>query len=137
LTTRAYYTCSDICLQQPINLCGDTFESNGPYDQWDASNNPKDDREECDDGNNIDGDGCSSTCKVEHTWECMDDPGNDLWGYNSCRPKCGNGIVDPPYLDTDGVTWFTEQCDLGIYNSDGDVYSNACSTTCQKKGITN
>lgn len=67
----------------------------------------------------------------------MDDPGNDLWGYNSCRPKCGNGIVDPPYLMTDGVTWMTEQCDLGIYNNDGDVYSNACSTDCQKKGITN
>lgn len=25
---------------------------------------------ECDDGNNIDGDGCSSECKVEKNWKC-------------------------------------------------------------------
>ena len=30
--TRNYYTCSDICLQQAVDLCGDGFESNGPYD---------------------------------------------------------------------------------------------------------
>jgi hypothetical protein len=66
----------------------------------------------------------------------MDDPGNDLWGLNSCRPKCGNGIVDPPYPAASGVGYFTEQCDLKTYNSDGDVYANSCSTRCQKKGIT-
>jgi len=134
MTTRDYYTCSDICLTQPVYLCGDGYESNGPYDQWDTSLYTKDLREECDDGNNIDGDGCSSTCKVEAEWECMDDPGNDLWGVGSCRPKCGNGIVEAEYPDDDGVSTFYEECDLGSYNSDGDVYAHACSTTCKKKG---
>lgn len=63
----------------------------------------------------------------------MDDPGNDLWGFDSCRPKCGNGIVDDPYAAADGST-FTEECDLGDYNSDEYVYEHACSTDCQKKG---
>jgi hypothetical protein len=66
----------------------------------------------------------------------MDDPGTDLWGVGSCRPKCGNGIVDDPYPDDDGVSTFIEECDLGAYNSDGDVYEHACSSTCKKKGIT-
>ena len=30
--TGEYYTCSDICLQQPVSLCGDGWESNNPYD---------------------------------------------------------------------------------------------------------
>ena len=69
-------------------------------------------------------------------WECMDDPGNDLWGYNSCRPKCGNGILDDPYPALDGST-FTEECDLGTLNdSSGDVYDHACDATCKKRGVT-
>ncbi len=30
--------------------------------------------EECDDGNTIDGDGCSSKCTIEKTWTCSSDP---------------------------------------------------------------
>jgi hypothetical protein len=32
VATRNYYTCSDICQTLSVNLCGDGFESNGPYD---------------------------------------------------------------------------------------------------------
>lgn len=63
----------------------------------------------------------------------MDDPGNDLWGLNSCRPKCGNGIVEAEY-PAQGGGIFYEECDLGSFNSDGDVYAHACSTDCKKKG---
>ena len=127
-------TCSDICLQQSVDLCGDGYESNGPYDQWDTSvYTSKDTREECDDGNNDDLDGCSSTCTVENEWECMDDPGADLWGIGSCRRKCGNGIVEASYPEyTDPSITFYEECDLGDNNNDGDVYYHACSTTCKK-----
>ena len=30
---------------------------------------------ECDDGNQRDGDGCSSSCKLEHGFECSAGPG--------------------------------------------------------------
>ena len=139
LVTREYYTCSDICFSQPVDLCGDGYESNGPYDQWDTALYPdKDTREECDDGNNVDGDGCSHDCKVENEWECMDDPGNDLWGLNSCRPKCGNGIVEASYRNTADDGEFIEECDLGYtFNTDDDeVYDHACSSDCKKRGTT-
>jgi len=62
-----YYTCNDICLRQPIGLCGDGIKSNGPKNT--------DMREACDDGNTISGDGCSSDCKtVEVGYECP------VWG---------------------------------------------------------
>lgn len=140
--TRTYYTCSDICLRQAVDLCGDRYESNGPYAEAGWSLGAKDTREYCDDGNTVNGDGCSSTCTVEPEWECKNDPGTDLWGLQSCRPLCGNGILDDPYPTAAGGTK-TEICDLGTtfngvtgYNNDGDVYANACSTTCEKKGLT-
>jgi len=55
--------------------------------------------EECDDGNNIDGDGCSSTCKIETT-----------------SVVCGNNIVEAG-----------EQCDDGN-TENGDGCSSTCQT---------
>lgn len=80
MVTRNYYTCSDICLQQPVNLCGDGYESNGPYLEAGWTGGAKDNREQCDDGNNNNGDGCSSTCQIENAWECINDAGTALWG---------------------------------------------------------
>lgn len=54
--------------------------------------------EQCDDGNNIDGDGCSAECLIE-----------------TVEPRCGDGILD------DG-----EQCDDGN-NVDGDGCSAECT----------
>ena len=45
--------------------------------------------EECDDGNLIDGDGCSS-CRVDKGWSCSKE-------YNQksvCKNLCGNGVLD-------------------------------------------
>lgn len=47
---------------------------------------------QCDDGNNVSGDGCSATCKIENGWICTDDA-NLL---TSCTPICGDGIVVAP-----------------------------------------
>ena len=59
--------------------------------------------EACDDGNNLDGDGCSADCKtVEPGYRCSAVSGK-------CEKlPCGNGVHDPG-----------EQCDDGNF-SDGD-----------------
>lgn len=97
-----------------------------------ASNNPicgdgvREDLEECDDGDNLDGDGCSATCDIEPFCgdgttdageEC--DDGNNTNGDNcsaTCviEPYCGDGNVDPQ-----------EACDDGNNNP-----SDGCSATC-------
>jgi len=67
--------------------------------------------EACDDGNNVDGDGCSATCTVETGFSChqtsVDLP-------SICQKGCGDGTVQSP-----------EECDDGN-NVDGD----GCSATC-------
>ena len=42
--------------------------------------------EECDDGNSIDGDGCSAACKIETGWACSGAPCEE----SSCSTVCGN-----------------------------------------------
>ena len=61
--------------------------------------------EECDDGNNDDGDGCSSTCKVESDYDCTDNP-------SVCTAICGDGKI-----------LGSESCDDGN-TSDGDGCSS-------------
>lgn len=85
--------------------------------------------EQCDDGNTVSGDGCSSTCTTE-TGKCGDgildvatetcDDGNTVSGdgcSSTCQieTKCGNGIVESG-----------EACDDGNTAS-----SDGCSSTCQ------
>jgi len=82
--------------------------------------------EECDDGNNVDGDGCSANCTIEPFCgdgnldpgeEC--DDGNNVDG-DGCdanctiEPFCGDGNLDPG-----------EYCDDGN-NIDGDGCSSIC-----------
>jgi fibro-slime domain-containing protein len=65
--------------------------------------------EACDDGNNVSGDGCSSTCQIEKGWHCST-PGT------SCTAaQCGDGVVAG-----------AEQCDDG-----NSVSGDGCSSTCQ------
>ena len=76
----------DIC--EPCDVCGnDIFESRS---------------EECDDGNEVGGDGCSSTCKIEVCGNRVIDVGEDCddgtvgEGCNDmCHfEECGNGVKD-------------------------------------------
>lgn len=68
--------------------------------------------EQCDDGNQMPGDGCSSNCQVEPYWNCP----------NPCAPCtmtiiCGDGAIGPG-----------EECD------DGNVRSlDGCSDACQRE----
>lgn len=90
-----------------------------------CGNGLKEGDEQCDDGNNGPGDGCSSTCQdevcgnaiVDSGEEC--DDGNVIAG-DECGPtcqheECGNDIVDPG-----------EECDDGAA-----VAGDGCGPTCQ------
>lgn len=99
-----------------LTLCGNNPE---------CGNAIKETGEQCDDGNNTDGDGCSATCTVEPrcgdgitngTEQCDDGNTNDS---DACRnnctaPKCGDSIIDAG-----------EQCDDGNDNNLDD-----CRNTC-------
>lgn len=61
----------------------------------------------CDDGNNLDLDGCSAFCSIEGGWSCAGEP-------SVCTLKCGNGALDPG-----------ENCDDGDLQG-GDGCSSAC-----------
>ena len=66
--------------------------------------------EECDDGNSDDGDGCSSACKVERGWICL----NSNCGKDHCAPKCSDGRLGA-----------NESCDDG-----NDRNHDGCSQDC-------
>ena len=85
------------------------------------------DREICDDGNALGGDGCSATCEPEECGNAVTDVGEEcddgrLDGFacdvGCLLPRCGNGVVGPD-----------EQCDDGN-DSDGD----GCNTSCLFEG---
>lgn len=102
--------------------------------------------EECDDGNNTDGDGCSATCKDETAPEtcgneeldegeecdngsangmpCQPEYGDCTYCSSVCTvasvqgPYCGDNHVDTPY----------EQCDDG-----NNIDNDGCSSACEKE----
>ena len=119
--------CSDICLEEEIDLCGDGINSNF-YNQTIII-------EACDDGNRVSGDGCSADCLfVEPGYECLE------WG-KPCTLLCGNGFVEDFYLSKlteDGEKIYSaEECDLGALNTDeGSDRENACSKDCKVRNST-
>lgn len=52
--TLSQFICEDTCCKGPPR-CGDGFKAAG---------------EQCDDGNNTSGDGCSKSCNLECGWKC-------------------------------------------------------------------
>ena len=96
-------------------------------------------RESCDDGNLVNGDGCSQNCRRENGQECSANPDcesrrclngvcqpctlNDQCDSRrcvdgACADLCGNGKVDPG-----------EECDQGRGNN--DYMSDRCRTDCR------
>lgn len=89
--------------------------------------------EQCDDGNNIDGDGCSAQCTTEVQPYCGDgnvdegeqcDDGNNNNG-DGCSAECTIEEIEP--FCGDGNVDEGEECDDGN-NEDGDGCSAACIT---------
>ncbi|MEM7436219.1 MAG: DUF4215 domain-containing protein, partial [Myxococcota bacterium] len=105
-------TCNDSCTDR-VPLCGDGFVT-GP--------------ETCDDGNTVDGDGCSASCQTEIVAFCGDgvitapetcEPPGTATCNDTCTarvPDCGDGFVTSP-----------EECDDGN-TIDGDGCSALCET---------
>ncbi|MBU4116889.1 MAG: DUF4215 domain-containing protein [Nanoarchaeota archaeon] len=98
--------------------------------------------EECDDGADNDGDGCSSSCTVELGWLCTGEP-------SFCSAICGDGLIVGGELCDDGVnnglysycnedcTGIGEHCADGIINGPEECDDGAnnegdgCSDICE------
>ncbi len=94
--------------------------------------------EACDDGNTVDGDGCSATCNIEPGWQCST-PGVACY-----QPACGDGRVDVIFTPDSGGssfggaasgngtggatggTWIFDQCDDG-----NKLSGDGCDASCQ------
>jgi cysteine-rich repeat protein/Cys-rich repeat protein len=95
----------------PVGLCGD-----GVLDS----------SEQCDDGNNVNGDGCSSFCAVEGVEDCVDWLDNDADGLIDCTDADCAGNPSCASFCGDGVLSNGEQCDDGN-NQNGDGCSSICT----------
>lgn len=71
--------------------------------------------EECDDGNTICGDGCSSMCTIEPGWTCL---GGSSTSRDTCSDICGDGFV----MRRDSASY----CDDGNLDC-GDGCSSSCT----------
>ncbi|MDP9001329.1 MAG: DUF4215 domain-containing protein [Myxococcota bacterium] len=105
--------CSATCMIEPGYACPNHNGVGGPCVKINAEvcgNGVVAGTEQCDDGNTVSGDGCSSTCMLEAGWTCP------VAGQTCKHIKfCGNGILD-----------LVEQCD------DGNMVSgDGCSATCK------
>jgi cysteine-rich repeat protein len=86
-------SCTDSVCVPPAVACG---------------NGIKEQNEACDDGNTVNGDGCSAMCQVEPGFQCVGAP-------SVCATVCGDGVIVGAELCDDG----------NGTNGDG------CSATCQ------
>ena len=123
-----------------------------------------DEGEACDDGNTIDGDGCSSTCEEEEPVcgngvlegnEACDD-GNTIDGdgcSSNCEeePVCGDGVIQGNEVCDDGNTMdgdnCSSTCDAEIFCGDGILSQSeacddgnitngdGCSSTCELESL--
>ncbi len=111
---------TDECDRTPAASCADTegsFECTCPEGYQDPEGRVCDPicddglvrgLQACDDGNDDDGDGCSSTCAIEAGFTCDDNEPSE------CVRNCGNGARDEG-----------ESCD-----DSGSVSSDGCDATC-------
>ncbi len=130
--------CSNSCVRrrgEQIVNCGEyRCDSSFVYGPCDGSRFCGDGQrwigwEECDDGNEVSGDGCTPDCVLEYCGDgitgddeaCDDGNADDLDGCTTtCEsPPCGNGIVDPG-----------EECDDGNLNHWDDCHNNCTLNLC-------
>jgi len=87
--------------------------------------------EQCDDGNDVDGDGCSAACQSEVCGDgvmdagetCDDGVGGTASDSASCDSDCTDVVCGDDHINT-----VSEECDNGTSNS--DTLADACRTTC-------
>ena len=109
--------------------------------------------ETCDDGNNVNGDGCSAACQIERTPICPNgivespdtcDDGNTTNGdgcSSTCQtesspPICGDGAVNQSWETCDGTTNCTADCNYAECvdgsDNDGDLATDSSDTQCDE-----
>lgn len=86
----------------------------------------RDGLEACDDGNELDDDGCSQRCDVEAGWTCDDATG--------CALNCGNGLLDAGEQCDDDNTVASDGCATGCQAEDGYLCDGAGAGSCQLDG---
>ncbi len=165
--TNPHQSCSAECKIVNTPFCGDNVVnngeacdgaqgSNGPLGTFDtcsvdcktittaphcgdgAKNQPN---EQCDDGNIVNGDGCSATCTTEArcgdgavnqpTEECdgAQGPNGPLGANQVCSAQCKLTILP---VCGNGVKEATERCDDGNTNPADAATGDICSATCDK-----
>jgi len=62
----------------------------------------------CDDGNNVDGDGCDSICAVEEGFYCL---GGSTSSIDLCYEICGDGLDFEEFECDDGNAYDYDGCD--------------------------
>ncbi len=83
--------------------------------------------EACDDGNNADLDGCSSTCMIEPGFMCTDVPTE----MSMCTSDCGDGIVAAgAEACDDGNRVSGDGCSMGCMIEDGFVCADGSPSIC-------
>jgi cysteine-rich repeat protein len=82
--------------------------------------------EGCDDGNTVDGDGCSATCTSESCGDGVKDGAEECDDGNQVDSDQCTNLCRLPFCG-DGVTSGVEECDDGEDNSD----EGACTPNCQ------
>lgn len=106
-------TCSASCRAVGVTACSATLTSGC------CGNGIQEGREECDDGANLDGNGCSASCLNE---------GATLAGLT-----CGDGVVSHSNtIFPDGTHSGGEECDDG-----NRLSGDGCSSVCLREGSTN
>ena len=82
--------------------------------------------EQCDDDENVDGDGCSATCMLEPGWQCQGQP-------TTCFAVCGDAIlVGEEQCDDDNIQP-GDGCSVDCQQEDGwacDGEPSTCVTVC-------
>ncbi|MDA3862672.1 MAG: DUF4215 domain-containing protein [Deltaproteobacteria bacterium] len=102
-----------------------------------------DENEECDDGNQMENDGCSSDCQIEIGWVCEEEP-------SICEDSCGNGTIESGEdCDDNGESFdcnsncTLSRCGDEIVNTtagedcDDGQETEECSANCQSKACGN
>lgn len=101
-----------------------------------CNNSQMEQGEMCDDGNNQDGDGCSSTCTVEEHWSCTGDFNTESVCIKDCNtlPACPTGQYRSGCVDNDADHGTCTNCNNAganqYYTSNGGLSSTCTAVAC-------
>jgi len=101
-----------------------------------CNNSQMEQGETCDDGNNQDGDGCSSTCTVEEHWSCTGDFNTESVCTKDCNtlPACPTGQYRSGCVNNDAAHGTCTNCNNAganqYYTSNGGLSSTCTAVAC-------